>query len=165
MDFFYKNKKVLVLNLFFFLLLLLLLVTNRINLRIKRKEQRCRPLQAGQMRRKESWLLRTPWIPAASARHLLCPARTPSLLRSDVRSVYCYIHSCERIKQICYSVFFSLHQPLNLEQAQLCHQHLMLSRRQLRGCPRCLFRSTYLLTAPERGFWDYWRPCYHLSNQ
>lgn len=56
------------------------LFTNRINLRIKRKEQRCCPLQAWQMRRKESWLLRTLWIPAASARHLLCPVRTPSLL-------------------------------------------------------------------------------------
>lgn len=63
-----------------------------------RKNQRCHPLQMGQMRRKESWLLRTPWIPAALARPLLCPARTPSLLWSDVRTFYCYIRSCQLIK-------------------------------------------------------------------
>lgn len=72
---------------------------------MKRKEQRCRPLQAGQMRRKESWLLRTHWIPAASARHPLCPARTPFLLWSDVRSVYCFVHSCQPVKSTHYSVF------------------------------------------------------------
>lgn len=65
---------------------------------MKRKEQRCRPLQVGQMRRKESFLLRTPWIPAALARHLLCPVRTPSLLWSDVRSVHPFTHSCQPMK-------------------------------------------------------------------
>lgn len=61
-------------------------LTNRVNHRVRRirHHQRCHHLQAPERGKKTSWLHKTPWTPPASARHLLCPVRTPSLLWSDV---------------------------------------------------------------------------------
>lgn len=143
----------------------------------KRHCQRCHTLQSQEKGRKESCLLKTPWTRPPSARHLQCPARTLSLLWSDVSAEWTPTRLTtalgvmtvnlwnEDILQLYCCCLFNFSQLQSLDQAQASCLHLMMSRRRLRGCPRFPFRSMCLQSAPERGFWDYWRPCCHRPKQ
>lgn len=71
----------------------------------------------------------------------------------------------EDILQLYCSCFFNVLQLQSLDQAQASCLHLMMSRIQLRGCPRFPFRSMCLQSAPERGFLGYSRPCCHQPKQ
>lgn len=89
---------------------------------------------------------------------------SPVARRKFLNKLGLYHCSCKvRLVHSCLILFY-FEQLQSLVQQPIL-QHQILSRGLTTGFPRSPSRSMSLQSAPERGSWDFYQPCYHLSNK